>query len=47
MMDALLSLVLANALVWLGIGGYVCLLGLRQTALAKRLHNLENLKGTS
>ena len=46
-METLLYLALANVAVWLGIGGYICMLGLRQTALAKRLHALENLKGNS
>lgn len=36
-MDSLWWLVIANASVWLGLGGYVAFLGLRQKSLAKAL----------
>lgn len=42
-MDTLTWVILANAAVWAGVGGYLALLGLRQRALAARLAQLEML----
>lgn len=40
-MDTLYWLLGANAVVWLGLGAYVALLGARQRALAARLAQWE------
>ena len=43
-MSTLAWVILANAAVWAGIGGYLALLGLRQRALAARIAQLEALR---
>lgn len=43
-MDYQTYLMAANVAVWLGIGGYVAFLGLRQRGLALRLRQMEALR---
>ncbi|MDO5484537.1 MAG: CcmD family protein [Desulfovibrionaceae bacterium] len=43
-MDTLTWLVLANAAVWLGIGGYLAFLAIQQHRLAVRLSQWEILR---
>ena len=42
-MDSLTWVILANAVVWLGIGGYVAYLAACQRALASRIRHMEML----
>lgn len=42
--DGLLWVVLAGILVWLGIGGYVAFIAIRQKSLALALKRLEQLR---
>ena len=39
--DQLLWIMLANILIWLGIGGYTAFVAARQKMLAKRLKQME------
>lgn len=43
-MSATYWLVAANAVVWVGLGMYLIILGRRQYSLNNRLQQLENLK---
>ena len=38
-------LIIANACVWLGVGGYLFLLARQQAVLARRVQHLEILDG--
>ncbi len=40
-MDAIFWLAAGNAIVWLGLGAYLALLGARQRQLLRQLKNLE------
>jgi len=42
-MDPQEYLLLANVLVWLGIGGYLSFLAIRQNRLEQRLNQMERL----
>ena len=42
-MDTLTWVIMANAAVWLGIGGYMAFLATRQRSLAARLAQMEML----
>ncbi|MCA1946247.1 MAG: CcmD family protein [Desulfovibrio sp.] len=44
-MDAQTALMAANALVWLGIAGYIAFLAGRQRLLSQRIDRLEHLHG--
>lgn len=39
--DALIWVMAASAVIWLGIGGYMAFLAMRQAALARRCKQLE------
>ncbi len=43
-MDSSLWLLMANAAVWIGMGGYLCFLGANQKRLASRIRQMELLK---
>lgn len=44
-MDAQTALLLANGLVWLGVGGYLVFLAGRQRSVSQQLQRLEQLHG--
>ncbi|GAB7080778.1 CcmD family protein [Megalodesulfovibrio paquesii] len=44
-MDAQSALLIANALVWLGIAGYIAFLAGRQRVLSQRIARMEQLHG--
>lgn len=41
-MDAIFWLVVANAIIWIGLGAYVAFLASRQNALARQLKLVEH-----
>lgn len=43
-MDYQTYLLAANVAVWLGLGGYLALLGMRQKTLAARIRQMEMLQ---